>query len=74
MQLAVSSRSALPRYQSGDIRYVVSLPDPGTEVVEDDLRREIRGIRLGNEQPPALQARMLDRAGRVAADYSRSHG
>lgn len=31
MQLAVSSRSALPRYQSGDIRYVVSLPDPGTE-------------------------------------------
>ncbi|MFZ4774344.1 MAG: hypothetical protein ACOYM3_03210 [Terrimicrobiaceae bacterium] len=31
MQLAVSSRAALPRYQSGDIRYVVSLPDPGTE-------------------------------------------
>lgn len=31
MQLAVSSRSSLPRYQSGDIRYVVSLPDPGTE-------------------------------------------
>lgn len=31
MQLAVASRSALPRYQSGNIRYVVSLPDPGTE-------------------------------------------
>lgn len=31
MQLAVSSRSSLPRFQSGDIRYVVSLPDPGTE-------------------------------------------
>jgi len=31
MQLAVSSRSSLPRYQSADIRYVVSLPDPGTE-------------------------------------------
>ncbi len=31
MQLAVASRAALPRYQSGDIRYVVSLPDPGTE-------------------------------------------
>lgn len=31
MQLAVSSRSSLPRYQSGEIRYVVSLPDPGTE-------------------------------------------
>lgn len=31
MQLAVSSRSSLPRYQSGNIRYVVSLPDPGTE-------------------------------------------
>lgn len=31
MQLAVSSRSSLPRYQNADIRYVVSLPDPGTE-------------------------------------------
>ena len=31
MQLAVSSRASLPCYQSGDIRYVVSLPDPGTE-------------------------------------------
>jgi predicted protein tyrosine phosphatase len=31
MQLAVSSRSSLPRFQSSDIRYVVSLPDPGTE-------------------------------------------
>jgi predicted protein tyrosine phosphatase len=31
MQLAVSSRSDLPRYQASDIRYVVSLPDPGTE-------------------------------------------
>jgi predicted protein tyrosine phosphatase len=31
MQLAVSSRSSLPRFQDGDIRYVVSLPDPGTE-------------------------------------------
>ena len=31
MQLAVSSRSSLPCYQSGNIRYVVSLPDPGTE-------------------------------------------
>jgi predicted protein tyrosine phosphatase len=31
MQLAVSSRSSLPYYQSGNIRYVLSLPDPGTE-------------------------------------------
>ena len=31
MQLAVSSRSSLPSFQSGNIRYVVSLPDPGTE-------------------------------------------
>lgn len=31
MQLAVASRSSLPSYQSGNIRYVVSLPDPGTE-------------------------------------------
>ncbi len=31
MQLAVSSRSSLPRYQASDIKYVVSLPDPGTE-------------------------------------------
>ena len=31
MQLAVSSRSSLPGYQSGNIRYVVSMPDPGTE-------------------------------------------
>ncbi|MEI6279716.1 MAG: hypothetical protein WCQ16_10110 [Verrucomicrobiae bacterium] len=33
MQLAVSSRSDLPRFQSGNVRYVVSLPDPGTENV-----------------------------------------
>jgi predicted protein tyrosine phosphatase len=31
MQLAVSSRASLPFYQSANIRYVVSLPDPGTE-------------------------------------------
>jgi len=31
MQLAVSSRSSLPSFQSDNIRYVVSLPDPGTE-------------------------------------------
>jgi predicted protein tyrosine phosphatase len=31
MQLAVSSRGALPQYQARDIQYVVSLPDPGTE-------------------------------------------
>ena len=33
MQLAVSSRSALPDHQSRNFSYVVSLPDPGTESV-----------------------------------------
>jgi predicted protein tyrosine phosphatase len=44
MQLAVSSRSSLPRYQSGDIRYVVSLPDPGTEKEPLPLPRNSRKV------------------------------
>ena len=39
MQLAVSSRSSLPSFQADDIRYVVSLPDPGTENVPLPLPR-----------------------------------
>ncbi len=44
MQLAVSSRSSLPRYQAGDIRYVVSLPDPGTESDPLPLPRSARKL------------------------------